>query len=179
MLMRRREQGWIAPQRTDLQPEPFKVNSVCSNGSSLAKNENGPGVSRCCWPLVLSQEDGHEPWPEKWGTLWTYCEERTPGWWPPGWNDVTHLLATLTLPQKSQLKAPFHALDYHGCLGNDITKVSDDFSLLWASSGNTSIEFFVAQNAWGWLRSRRGLGSKHLQKPMERSGGLDINPPYI
>lgn len=150
------------------------VNSVWRDGSSLAKNENRLGVSRCCWSLVLSQKDGHDPWPERWGVLWTYCEEGTPDWWTQGWNDILHPIAMLALPQKSQLKAPFQ--DYRECLGNDTTKVFDDFSLLWASSGNTSTDFSVAQNVGGWLRSRRSLGSEHLQKPVERSRELDTNP---
>lgn len=102
------------------------------------------------------------------------CEEGTPDWWTQGWNDILHPIAMLALPQKSQLKAPFQ--DYRECLGNDTTKVFDDFSLLWASSGNTSTDFSVAQNVGGWLRSRRSLGSEHLQKPVERSRELDTNP---
>lgn len=48
-------------------------------GLHLVKNENQLGVSRCCWPYVLNQEDGQEP-----GELSGITAIGNPGWWVLG-----------------------------------------------------------------------------------------------
>ena len=142
------EQGCIALQWTDLQLRPFselRVEQWLLPGEEW-ESARSPKVF-----LYLGSQPRR--WPgARWRAPWTYCRKRIPGWWPLGWTEVMQLIATLTLPQKSQLKGPFQ-----GTLSWMFWfQMSDHFPS--AFSGSSYTESSVARNVGRMTREQERDG---------------------